>query len=131
MTKRTIRAVKTSELRETVGAVVRRRREERGLTQQQAASEAGVGSTTWREFEHGKEANYRASTLYAMAKVLGWPIDAIETMLAGGPPPPAIEELDGDEVAVRLAAIERGVGEVLKIVRRLDPLGPQPGDEGQ
>ena len=52
--------------------IVKRLREERGLSQEQAAKAAGMkGRQSWWNVESGHKANVRLSTLDQIAKALG------------------------------------------------------------
>jgi transcriptional regulator with XRE-family HTH domain len=62
---------------EVLGTIVSRRRAELGLTQQQAAEQAGVAVTTWRMIEGGRQSNFRTLTLAAVARALGWTVDQL------------------------------------------------------
>lgn len=68
-----------------MGDVIRRRREELGLTQQQAAARADIALSTWGQYEGGRTEG-RGLTRAAIARALGWRADAMELILAGGDP---------------------------------------------
>lgn len=63
-----------------VGAVIRERRLQLDLTQQQAAASAGVSPTTWRSIERGSSPGFRDLTLRSIARALDWPTTAIGEM---------------------------------------------------
>ena len=70
-----------------VGAAAKDRRLALGWTQQEAADRSGVSLATWRLIEIGGRDRYQELTLRGLVRGLGWPPDAVERMLAGGPPP--------------------------------------------
>lgn len=71
---------------EDLGRLVRERREELELTQQEAATRADISMTTWRSIEKGRESDPRGLTLTAMARALEWPPTALRHFLAHGTP---------------------------------------------
>lgn len=93
-----------------VGAAVRKRREDLGLTQTELAATAHVSDTTVRVLERARRTSYRAGNLRAIARALQWPDDAIDRIRAGRP---ADEDMtghtDGRDVTDRLAALEAEV----------------------
>jgi len=54
---------------------IRRRREKRGLTQQQAADAAGMLRPAWSRLESGSRPNPAIDTLRRVAEVLGCRVD--------------------------------------------------------
>ncbi len=69
-----------------LGAAVREAREAKGLKQAQLGEAVGVGATTIANIERARTRAI-TSTLRSVARVLDWPPDTIETVLAGGEPP--------------------------------------------
>src|SRR5689334_18570441 len=69
-----------------IGDEVRRRRLSLGLTQQEAATRAGVSLSTWNLIETGGQESYRGLTLTAAARALGWRLDAFDRLAEGVPP---------------------------------------------
>jgi transcriptional regulator with XRE-family HTH domain len=71
-----------------VGQYVRRRREDKGLTQQEAtvASDGGVSVATWRNIETATNPPFRRSSLLAVCRVLDWTSDSIDRILRGEEP---------------------------------------------
>jgi DNA-binding XRE family transcriptional regulator len=69
-----------------LGQAVRGRRIELGLTQKQAALDAGLSDTTWLALETGKATSAR--TRRAAAQVLEWTPESPELILAGADPEP-------------------------------------------
>ncbi|WP_431873200.1 helix-turn-helix domain-containing protein [Amycolatopsis sacchari] len=66
---------------------VRARREELGLTQQEAAGKAGVSLATWRRLEAAnddQEASFRRATVQAVERVLRLPPGGVAALRAGG-----------------------------------------------
>jgi transcriptional regulator with XRE-family HTH domain len=68
---------------EEVGALVRDRRIELGLTQEGVARDGGLSVATWRLLEQGGRDRYQQLTLSGAARALGWPHDAILRLLDG------------------------------------------------
>lgn len=71
---------------EELGSVIRTRRVELGLTQDEAARDAGLSVATWRLLETGGRTGYQELTLMAAARALRWPRDCIAMLLAGADP---------------------------------------------
>jgi transcriptional regulator with XRE-family HTH domain len=69
-----------------LGAAVREAREAKGLKQTQLGEAVGVGATTIANIERARTRAI-TPTLRSVARVLDWPTDAIEQVLAGGDPP--------------------------------------------
>lgn len=103
-----------------IGAVLRSRRVELGLTQLQLAARAGVSEVTVRILETGRRENYRAANLRAIAGAVDWPSDAFERLAAGLPAvdPDADETSGGRDgtISERVARLEA------EIVRLRDEL---------
>lgn len=122
-----------------VGEAVLKRRVELGMTQQEAAAKAGIGSTTWLLLEKGKQASFRPLTLTAIARALEWQPDAITEMLGQRQARPAAKSgkltapkaLTEGEVNFRedfdrrLSELEALVRELVSEIRRERP---RPGD---
>jgi transcriptional regulator with XRE-family HTH domain len=82
---------KSAEEWKRVGAAVKDRRLALGWTQQEGADRAGVSLATWRLVELGGRQRYQELTLRGLVRGLGWPLDAIDRLRAGGDPPDADE----------------------------------------
>jgi transcriptional regulator with XRE-family HTH domain len=76
-----------------LGAAVREAREALGLKQAQLGEAVGVGATTIANIERARTRAI-TSTLRSVARVLGWPSDGIETLLAGGELPAPSDDVD-------------------------------------
>lgn len=93
---------------QVVADAMRDRREELGITQQEAIqrSEARVSSSTWSNLERAAKTSYERSKLRAVCRALGWSSDSIERIIAGQEPSP----LEADDVVTALR--QRRVEEV-------------------
>lgn len=71
-----------------VADLVRARRKELRLTQQEAVARAGGGVSlaVWNNLENGRQDAYRPSTLAAVARALNWSVDSIDRILDGREP---------------------------------------------
>lgn len=69
-----------------VSAAIRQRRHALGLTQAEAAQKGGLSLPTWGVVETGRQTNFRNYTLSRVTRALGWPLDAIDRLLAGESP---------------------------------------------
>ena len=69
-----------------VGKVLRWRRENLHLTQQELADRAGLSLAIVQVIEGGRKESYRRSTLVALAAALEWDQEAIGMLLAGADP---------------------------------------------
>lgn len=69
-----------------LGEAIRIRREDLGLTQEQAAVAADISTATWRIIETAARTNVRKSALRAASRVLHWSDDSWELILQGRPP---------------------------------------------
>jgi transcriptional regulator with XRE-family HTH domain len=74
----------TEENWQRVGATVRERRLDLGLTQTEAAKAGGVSLATWRVVEQGQRTAYQGLTLRGVTKALSWRPNAIDVLLDGG-----------------------------------------------
>lgn len=92
-----------------VGAAVRTRREDLGMTQTELAGAARVSDTTVRVLETARRTSYRAGNLRAIARALEWPDDAIDRIRAGLDPNEPLVAGDDRSLADRLAALEAEV----------------------
>lgn len=63
---------------------IRTRRLELGWTQHRLAHESGISVATVRKLEGHKQPYYRALTLVPLCRALGWPSNALNTMLPPG-----------------------------------------------
>lgn len=71
-----------------LGGALRESRERQGLTQGELAERAGVSKKSIQDLEAGKVPRSRMPyTLAPLAKELGWPAGAVDSVLAGGEPP--------------------------------------------
>jgi hypothetical protein len=82
----------TSEAWERVGHAVRNQRLHLGWTQQDAAEHAGVSLATWRLIEAAGRDRYQDLTMRGVCRAFQWPNDTFATLLAGGDPPPLVDE---------------------------------------
>jgi transcriptional regulator with XRE-family HTH domain len=100
-----------------VGAAIRARLDERGMTMTELASRSGVSLTTVRELVHVLNMRRRQPrTLASLSNALGWPTDHLATLLRGR----ATEDIPADDLAEirsdlrdlreRVEALERGRG---------------------
>lgn len=60
----------------TIGAMIRKARESKGMSQQQLADAAAMGRTQITDIESGKE-NFTINTLVRIATALGYILDVI------------------------------------------------------
>jgi transcriptional regulator with XRE-family HTH domain len=126
----------TKEQWKAVGDAVRARREEMGPTQQEAALDAGVGTTIWGEIEGGKRDNFTPRILRRVCAELGWSLDSIDRILRGEEPlerptqPPKeavygrVDPLSStlspaDQIDQAAAVIERGVALIRQAAQEL------------
>jgi transcriptional regulator with XRE-family HTH domain len=65
---------------------VRERRDELGLTQEEAAARGGPSTATLRLIENAADASYRPKSLRQLEQVLGWAPGSARAILAGGEP---------------------------------------------
>lgn len=65
---------------------VRKRREMLGLTQGEAARQAGISLATWRRIETGERISFRPDTLDRVERVLRLPRGGVELLRQGFPP---------------------------------------------
>lgn len=113
------------------GEAIRGRREQLGLTQAQAAAEAGVGTTTWRLAERGVLPGPRLRS--AMSRALGWPSTwiselsggrSIEDLVASFPDLPRDDILE--RIRTRLRSEElAGPARPAALSGKLDRLSPE------
>lgn len=92
-----------------VGAAVRERREELGLTQLEVATQAGVSESMVRVLETARRTSYRAGNLRSIARALSWPDDAIDRLRAGRPADEPLAPPDERPLTERLEALEAEV----------------------
>lgn len=119
-----------------VGDAVRARREALGPTQQEAAINAGIGTTVWGEIEGAKRTNYTPRILRRVAAELGWRIDSIDRILNGEEPieipdnlprgvtyrqidRPSADQSVADQIEEAAAVIEQGVELVRQAAQKL------------
>jgi DNA-binding XRE family transcriptional regulator len=113
-----------------VAETVKRRRLELDLSQRAAAIAADTSPTTWGNLEkHSQRVDPLSRT--KICRALGWTLDSIDRILAGGDP----EVAEGftplpsvDEMASRLMTLEAGLAglraDVQSLLERIDPTGP-------
>lgn len=95
-----------------IGAVLRSRRVELGLTQLELAARAGVSEVTVRILETGRRQSYRPANLRAIAGAVGWPGDAFDRLAAGLPAVDPDAETSGSSdgtISERVARLEAEV----------------------
>jgi hypothetical protein len=122
--------MESHEWRCTVGAQVRRRREDLGIPSIRAAADLHPRLTegTWRQIENATKGVPSPSrrTQFAVAEVLAWPQDWLDQLLAGeevSSPLPRREE----PLEARVARLEQAVAELLRqAVGQDDATGPLP-----
>lgn len=100
-----------------VAQYVRARRQHLGI--KQVASK--VSPATWTNIENAKQESYKPFTLATIDRELRWPPGTVLHIGAGGEPP----ESD-DDLAARVAIIERQLAELMMLVRQLPGI-PQDG----
>lgn len=69
-----------------------RRDDELGLSQEQLAAKADIGTATIRKIETAAQDRYNRSTLRQLTRALGWTPDSIDRILEGQDPEPAGED---------------------------------------
>lgn len=107
---------------EAVAAAVKARREELGLTQEQAAaaSDGAVSTANWSVLERAGRTNYRTGTLRGVCRVLGWSRRSIELVLEGKRPEVEWDgtrsepepDIDVRDLERRVVALERWQAQV-------------------
>lgn len=95
-----------------LGAAVRQRRKELGVTQAEAAVGARVSEPTWNAIELARARNPRRTTLLAVSRYLGWPDDAAEAYLRDKSPIDTEGNVPSDDLINRI----RGLGFDLDII---------------
>lgn len=100
-----------------VGAAIRARLDDRGMTMTELASRSGVSLTTVRELVHVLNTRRRQPrTLASLSVTLGWPEDHLGTVLRGQaaeePTPDALSAIRSElrDLRDRVEALERGTG---------------------
>ncbi|MCA1670701.1 MAG: helix-turn-helix domain-containing protein [Actinobacteria bacterium] len=101
----------------TVGAVIRARLDDRGMTMTELATRSGVSLTTVRELVHVlNERRRQPRTLASLSSALGWPADHLGTVLrgrsTGDTPADDLATIRSDlrDLRQRVEALERGTG---------------------
>ena len=92
---------------EELGSLIRIRREELGLSIEQAASSAGLGSETWRRYENGS--SIRQDKLRAVCRALKWrtlPVVGSRSTTDDQDPPPGMWELAARSSAYAPSLVE-------------------------
>jgi transcriptional regulator with XRE-family HTH domain len=102
-----------------VGVLVRARRIELGLTQEEVARDGGLSVATWRLLEQGGRDRYQQLTLSGAARALRWPHDAISRLLEGA----ALASLATVEDRTPRAGAEQGA--LSGLTRKWSELTPQ------
>lgn len=69
-----------------LGDVVRRRREELGMTQTEAAAAGGVSMSQWQKIEYGSSGRPTARTIAGLARALRMSPDVLRRAAAGDEP---------------------------------------------
>lgn len=80
------------ELSMAAKAAIRRRRESRGMSQQDAATASSISLSSWGQVESGDKTALRTKTAQAMSRALGWTPDSIERLARGEEPVEAVPE---------------------------------------
>lgn len=80
-----------------------RRDDELGLSQEQLAAKAGVGTATIRKIETAAQDRYNRSTLRSVSQALDWTPEGIHDLLEGRDPKPA--EASGPSAADEMAKL--------------------------
>jgi transcriptional regulator with XRE-family HTH domain len=97
-----------------VGAAIRARLDDRGMTMTELATRSGVSLTTVRELVHVLSQRRRQPrTLASLSSALGWPEDHLGTVLRGRPTDAPADELaairsDLRDLRERVEKLERG-----------------------
>lgn len=108
--------------RAAVSTAVRRRREQLGLSQEEAAARSGglISTANLRVVEAAGRTSLRARSVLGVARAMGWPDDALARIAAGDDPARWRDSLVvGDRAAV---AAPRADGIELATVEQLDAL---------
>lgn len=112
---------------QTVAQRVLHRREDLGLTRQQAVfnSDGAISLATWSNVEKAVNPPYRRSSLMAICRVLGWSPDSVERILNGEEPneqiaAPTLSPTSNPVVDHELAAVKRQNLELTTRVERLE-----------
>lgn len=103
-----------------VAAAVKARAAEKGLTQQDIATKAGVSLSLIHEIAGGKERKRPRRTLVVISRALDWPDDHLGRVLKGHPPAEGDVRPGDVDVQEELRAIRE---DMAKLMRRLDALG--------
>ena len=100
-----------------VGAAIKARLDEQGMTMTELASRSGVSLTTVRELVHVLNTRRRQPrTLTSLSTALGWPADRLGATLRGqsttAPPRDELAVIRGElrDLRSRVEALERGAG---------------------
>lgn len=101
--------------RETLGARVRERRLALGLSQREAATDAGVSDQTWVNVEQGRKVSER--TLSGVNRALRWEPGSAEAALDGREPTALLVDPNSPVTRAEVDELRRRLDEV---IRRLD-----------
>ena len=100
-----------------VGAAIRARLDEQGMTMTELATRSGVSLTTVRELVHVLNTRRRQPrTLASVSTALGWPAERLGGVLRGKttaePPRDELAAIRGElhDLRSRVEALERGAG---------------------
>lgn len=97
------------------GEALRRRRLALGYRRQEdAATEGGIGVTTWRQLEKGRPGKEWARA--GAERAVGWPVGTLEAIARGAGPPGDPDVLAGDDLA---ADLEMAAAIIQRVARRL------------
>lgn len=105
-----------------VGAAIRARREELGLSQKAAAEAGGLSEPTWSTIERSASDSYRRQTVVGVCRALGWTLDSIDRLLAGEEPRLAGEVVRGsvlEAVAADSRLDDEAKGMLVTLYQRL------------
>ena len=100
-----------------VGAAIKARLDEQGMTMTELAARSGVSLTTVRELVHVLNTRRRQPrTLTSLSTALGWPAEQLGATLRGqsttAPPRDELTAIRGElrDLRSRVEALERGAG---------------------
>lgn len=98
---------------QAVAQAVLRRRQQLGLTRDEAAARASgsIHTRTWAHIEAADKSRYLSSKILTVCTVLGWSHDSIDRIMTGQSPV-HIEGIEATEDQFRLATLERELREL-------------------
>lgn len=116
--------------------LIRRRREERRMSQRELGEAAGTTDRLVSSIERAERTTYKPANLRAISQALSWTPDSIERILAGGEPVGETDQpmapgarITEDEALRRLAEVERKLAIALDEVERLKLGKHRPNDD--